>query len=120
MATNTMTGRRALPRTSDETMARYPALTAHVICQSLGYFSPHGAASAILDHLHGRGGCSEWHLHIARGGKSLREVNSDMIAQAAARRHFHRGYMASYAAARRLVDETLKNNGRPVTIFGSW
>ena len=41
-----MTVPRATAR--DDILRRYPRLVSHLICESLGYFTPEGAAGAIL------------------------------------------------------------------------
>lgn len=42
------------PRIIDEVLDRYPILVAHMICESLGYFTPNAAANALLAHIEGR------------------------------------------------------------------
>ena len=122
--------RRSPPKDAKETMTRYPLLTAHLVCESLGYFSPTAAANAILDHVRGQGSACEWYLHMAAPPTpnhfgaarpprlSLKEVNRRTISSAFRRRHTHRGPMAEYAQARALVNRELAG-GRPA-IFQSW
>jgi len=106
--------------TVEETMAKYPRLTAHLICQSLGYFTPSAAARAIQAHkLHQPYHC-EWYMGIASySGKDIKEVNAETLNRAFKHRHYHKGFMSSYEVAKRLVDETLKDS-RNEPIFASW
>ena len=111
-------------------MARYPGLTAHLICESLGYFTPLSAAGAILAHIQGRSNACEWYLSMAAPRRpasifdedsptrSLTEIGRDTLARAFGRRHHHRGYMASYRQARLLVERELAG-GSPA-LFQSW
>jgi hypothetical protein len=46
--------KRKRPETTDEFIRRYPAVTAHLVAERLGYFTPESAAMAGLDGLHGR------------------------------------------------------------------
>ena len=102
----------------EEIMARYPRLTAHLICESLGYFSPRAAAMAIRDHKMKMENACEWYIDMMRGGKSLLEIGADTIAQAFRRRRSHEGYMAEYTLARALVER--ETAGAPGLIFSSW
>lgn len=118
------------PRTTQETMRRYPLLTAHLVCESLGYFTPLAAAGAILSHIQGQGNACEWYLHMAAGRrpttafdpgtppKSLTEVGRQTLTRAFRSRHHHNGYMASYQKARLLVEQELA--GADPTLFQSW
>ena len=92
------------PGSVEDVLKRYPRLTAHLVCQSLGYFSPLSAARAILDHATQTSNACEWYIHMAGNGRSLLQVNRDTIAQAFRSRRSHRGYMADYPTARRLVE----------------
>ena len=126
----TTTATKPTPTTALETMARYPLLTAHMICESLGYFSPTGAANAILAHIQGQSNACEWYLHMAAppppasyGGKppprrTLQEVNRATLARAFSARRHHRGPMAEYARARALVERELA--GGVSNLFQSW
>ncbi len=39
--------------TRDDTMQRYPRLVGHMICESLGYFTPESAANALASYIKG-------------------------------------------------------------------
>lgn len=116
---NTAT-RRPPPRDAQETMRRYPLLTAHLVCESLGYFTPLAAAGAILAHIQGQPNACEWYLHMAAGTPptKLTEVGRRILARAFSSRHHHQGYMASYQKARLLVEQELA--GTSPTLFQSW
>lgn len=49
----------------NEIMARWPRMVAHIICESLGYYSPDSAAYALRDMTTGRPAYSEWFMDMA-------------------------------------------------------
>ena len=102
----------------EDVLRKYPILTAHLVCHSLGYFSPLSAARAILDHIKGRTNACEWYCHMASNGQDLKDVNRQAISQAFKHRSIHKGYMASYETARTLVHRHLENQG--TTPFMAW
>ena len=105
--------------TRDQILRRYPRLVSHLICESLGYFTPEGAAGAILAVVQNRACACEWYLHMIEvGGRSLEDVGRDTLRRAIRSRHHHRGFMAEYARARALVDRLAKTGESP--LFGSW
>ena len=104
--------------TAQETMQRYPRLTAHLICESLGYFTPTAAANAIRDHQTGRGNHCEWYSHMATSGKTMLEIGARTINNAFRRRRFHQGPMAHYPQALALVQESIRHHDP--TLFSSW
>ena len=109
----------AAAMTRDEILRRYPRLVSHLICESLGYFTPEGAAGAILAVVQHRACACEWYLHMAGvGGRSLEDVGRDTLRRAIGSRHRHRGFMAEYARARALVDRLVKTGEGPA--FASW
>ena len=104
--------------TQDEILARFPALAAHLICESLGYFSPKAAANAILAHTQGQGFACEWYVHMAGyGNAALAETGRTTIRRAFANRRYNQGYMRSYESARALIARELQGNEQK---FGSW
>ena len=109
----------ATPITSEDVIKRYPNITAHLICQSLGYFSPMAAANAIANHINGLETCCEWYIHMYDGKRTMLEIGHDMISQAISRRRHHRGYMADYRIARAMVKTTI-DDPRQSPIFQSW
>lgn len=105
--------------TRDGILRRYPRLVSHLICESLGYFAPEGAAGAVLAVVQNRACACEWYLHMAGvGGRSLEEVGRDTLRRAIGSRHHHRGFMAEYAHARALVEQLVKTVESPP--FASW
>ena len=111
---------RALPETTREALNRWPRLTAHMICESLGYFTPEGAAGALLDHKRGYGHFCEYYIHLAQSWKEdkVLEVGRKVIERAFRGRHHHRGYMAHYPQARALVEHVRRGGEGPM--FASW
>ena len=111
---------RAAPETIKETLNRWPRLTAHLICESLGYFTPEAAAHALLDYKHGRPDWCEWYVHMAQGfdTEKLLEVGRKVVERALRSRHHHRGYMAHYPQARALVEHVRRGGEGP--LFASW
>jgi hypothetical protein len=113
------------PRTQREILQRYPCLVGHMICESLGYFTPDAAAGALLAYIEGRPFACEWYTHM--GGmykgewpsdEKLLQVGKDVIERSFRGRHHHRGYMAHYPNAKALVDHV--GGGGKGPIFASW
>lgn len=113
-------GRIPMARLStEEALRRWPRLTAHLIAESFVYFSPEGAANALLLFKRDQDNYCEWFLHMASvGRKPIRQVAGETVRRAIHGRAFHRGYMASYALALRIVRERNATGMGPV--FGSW
>ena len=112
------TGKRP-PATNQEILDRYPQLTAHLICESLGYFGPTAAANAIRSYAEGRVHACEWYLDMAaQTGKPLLQIGREVIARAFQRRHHHKGYMADYRTALFLVYNQASHGRSPV--LQSW
>jgi hypothetical protein len=97
-------------------LGRYPRLVAHLICESLGYFTPAAAALALVRHRLGEPHFCEWYNRLsslpARAGSSgaevsyaerLRLINREVIAAAFRRRHDHGGATGDYRRAREIV-----------------
>lgn len=120
MAVETEKACRPMPSTIQEALNRWPRLTAHLICDSLGYFTPEGAAHAILDYRRGEANWCEWYIHMAQGFNrdKLLEVGRKTIERAFRGRHHHRGFMAHYPQARALVEHVRRGGEGPV--FASW
>ncbi len=110
---------RIIPDTTEAVLQRYPRLTSHLICTSLGYFTPESAARAILCYKQGKPFFCEWYIHM--GGyadKGVMEANAKEIGMAFRFRHGHKGYMAEYRQARQLVEHVRSGGKGP--IFASW
>lgn len=110
--------------TQKDVLVRWPRLVAHMICESLGYFTPKSAANAILCYLANEPFWCEWYMHIANiragerfGDKEIAQVGRDMVKWAIQRRHVHKGFMSEYQLARRLVEQELQDAG---PVFASW
>ena len=107
-------------------MCKWPRLTAHMICQSLGYFSPKAAANAILFYKQGRPFWCEWYCHMAQfrqgedRNKILKEIGKETIQRSYEYRHNHKGYMSEYRLAIALVKECIKSDFQPHMGFASW
>jgi len=106
-------------QTRTDVLRRYPRITAHLICQSGGYFTPESAAGAILDTLYGCECWCELYMHYARFGKPLLEVQREDLQRVIAGRHYHTGYMANYRTARGLVAQVAAY-GEPPQMLMSW
>lgn len=88
-------------------LKKYPRLAAHLICESLGYFTPVAAARAIISYRKNEPFMCEWYSHIAScRGKGLfdrdeiTKIGKDILKEAIQSRHRHKGYMADYRQAR--------------------
>ena len=105
--------------TQKEVLIRWPRLTAHLICQSLGYFSPRAAANAILDVLHDRPCWCEWYAHQMScrqrydgdADADILAVGRDTLNAAISGRHRHRGMMSEYASGLAAVASELCGRG---------
>jgi hypothetical protein len=121
--------------TAADVLRRYPSLAGHLICQSLGYFTPRKAAAAIASHKNAEEYCCEWYSHMVglrlkhgkAGGERPAEaewtaealqVNRETIEAAFRYRHTHTGMMAHYPQAKALVDAVRQGGEGPV--FASW
>jgi hypothetical protein len=99
-------------QTPEEYVAKYPNLTAHLICESLGYFTVTTAGRALLAYKQNEPLACEWYSHMSscRGkgmfdDNELRRINKDVISAATTTRHNHKGYMSDYKYAKALVDK---------------
>ncbi|MBI4294652.1 MAG: hypothetical protein HY669_00620 [Chloroflexi bacterium] len=112
--------RATLPTTQAEALKRWPRLTAHMICESLGYFTPEAAANAILHYKEGVGNWCDWYVHMAQGfnEQKLLQVGRRVIESAFHVRHHHQGYMAHYPLARALVERVREGKSGPM--LASW
>lgn len=93
---------------------KYPRLTAHMICHSLGYAVPALAARIVYDAHQRRTTYCEW---IAACWKdSSYDCLKVMVSNKV--RHSHHGYMADYGSARALVADFVNNSRQPS--LASW
>ena len=117
-------------RSQGEVIQRLPCLVAHLICESLGYFTPQSAANAIAYYTRGEPFFCEWYYDWAakrfasRNTKcadlrdTVREVGELAIRNAVHRRAHHRGPMADSKYALALVRHVRQGNEGPT--FASW
>jgi len=96
----------------EDTMKRYPRITAHIIAESLGYATPSCAARILKDARERKENYCEW-IDACYGGDPLPAVKN-----AIRNRHTHRGFMAEYKLALALVRRSLETGDEP--LFGSW
>ncbi len=93
-------------------MKRYPRITAHIICHSLGYATPSCAGRILKDAKEGRENWCEWIASC---------YNCDprkALERAIKTRHTHHGFMADYRAAKAIVDRAISTGDEP--LFASW
>jgi hypothetical protein len=108
--------------TQEYVLNRWPRLVAHLICESLGYFTPLAAANAIIAYKNENPFYCEWYCHMANIVLSpnvpysdskyiakLLDINRSIIKSAIKNRKHHKGYMADYGLARKIVEEAKKN-----------
>ena len=98
--------------TTEIVMRRWPRLTAHVICESLGYATPSCAARIIFNHKMGQPDFCEWIYSCHHGDPT------PVVKSAFRDRRTHHGFMAEYRQAKALVEEALKSGREPD--FASW
>lgn len=113
--------------TRDMALRRYPRLISHMICESLGYFSPRCAANALAHHINRTPFSCEWYSHICqcRGqglfhDDTLVQVGRDVVNAAFKSRHHHTGPMADYEQALALVMAEQTKAGATAGMLASW
>jgi hypothetical protein len=104
---------------AEDALRRWPRLTAHLIAESLGYFTPEGAASALPLFKRDQENWCEWFLHMAAlKRKPILQVAAETIRRAICQRRYHRGYMGSYEFALKIVRQRIATGRGPM--FTSW
>ena len=114
--------------TKEVCMKKYPRLVAHLICHSLGYFSPQAAANALSFYKSKRPFFCEWFTHMAQfepekdmwNEKAVLRVQENVVKWAFQNRHGHSGYMEDYRQAKRLVGLELSSKGSTSQMLASW
>jgi hypothetical protein len=108
--------------TNEEALARWPRLIAHMMCESLGYFTPGSAANALIHYKNGKGFWCEWYTHMAGGynDDEIKKVGARVVKDAFERRHRHKGYMADYGYALKLVMTEVKRPGTTSGMLAGW
>jgi len=116
-----------------EILRRYPRVCAHLVCDSLGYYSPDSAAYALRDIALGRPAYSEWFMHMAsvqlknEGAAAPRDadgyvdeayyqktmigIGRHILERAVKSRSHHHGMMADYGQARAVIAHKLTPRG---------
>ncbi len=117
-------------RSQQDVLQRLPCLVAHLIAESLGYFTPQSAANAIAHYTKGEAFYCEWFYDwaskrfVAGSTKcadlrdTVKEVEQLAIQNAFKRRHHHRGPMAEFKQALALVLHVRQGGEGPM--FASW
>jgi len=121
------------PSNADQTklpirdIQKYRKLVGHLICESLGYFTPQSALRAVQAHRDGEPFACEWYSHISMQQSkgmfdqaALIEINRATLERAFRRRHDHAGYMAEYEQAKALVDQEIDREGSTHGRLASW
>jgi hypothetical protein len=105
-------------RTPEDEMRRYRCLVGHLICQSLGYFTPKAALRAVQSHREQEPFACEWYCHQAHclakdyfDRERLLQVHRDVIAAAFRGRNGHTGYMTEYEHAKQLIQREIGEPG---------
>lgn len=115
--------------TRDSMLHRYPRLIAHLICESLGYFTPLSAANAVAFYKAKKPFCCEWFSHMAQfepgstglfDDRCVKIVQKRSIEWSFKNRHRHHGYMNEIKAARHIVAAELKSAGSTSSMLASW
>jgi hypothetical protein len=117
--------------TQEACLRKYPRVVAHLICCSLGYFTPQSAANAISFYKHGQAFFCEWYSHMTKYAKDnltgnyfdeaiCKRVGKETLNLAFVGRHSHHGYMAEIKQAKHLVAAELKNKGCTSSMLASW
>jgi hypothetical protein len=117
----------ARPVTRDEALVRWPRLVAHMICESLGYFTPMCAANAVAFDRQGEPYSCEWYAHMCQWrqvGESydqgIRRIGREVVRSAFTNRRNHNGYMASYQQAKATVQAEINHEGATSGMLASW
>lgn len=117
-------------RNQQDVLQRLPCLVAHLIAESLGYFTPQAAANAIAHFTQGEAFFCEWYYdwsskRFANGNTkcadlraTVLEVGELALQNAIKRRHRHRGPMAEFKRALALVRQVRQGGQAP--LFASW
>ncbi len=117
-------------RSQKDVLQRLPCLVAHLIAESLGYFTPQAAANAIAHFTQGEAYFCEWYYdwaskRFANGNTkcadlrdTVAEVGELAIRNAIQRRKHHRGPMAEFRRALALVRQVRQGGQGP--LFASW
>jgi hypothetical protein len=95
-----------------ETMERYPRITAHIIAESSGYAPPSCAARILKDAREGKKNYCEW-IYSCYTTDPLKAVQ-DAIRN----RYYHTELIADYTRALELVKRSIETGEEP--LLGRW
>ena len=98
--------------TRDIALRRYPRIVAHMIAESLGYFTPSSAAKALADALNGHENWCEF-IHSCYAGDPVK-----MVRRAIALRKNHTGYTAEYEKGIALAVYEIEGMSDPMALAG--
>lgn len=111
----------------DHALRRWPRIVAHLISESLGYFTPQSAANALAAWHAGLPNACEWYSHLCscRGKgyfdeQELRKVGDDVLKAAIRNRHSHDGYMSNGALAKALVERERRRPDATAGMLAGW
>jgi hypothetical protein len=103
---------KAREYTAGQIIKKYPRITAHIICESLGYATPLYAALVLKDAKEGKENWCEWIYSCYN--RDPRKAVQDAIKH----RHTHEGFMSDYKSALALVKHSIETGDEP--LFASW
>ncbi len=99
-------------------LERYPRIIGHLICESLGYFTPQGAAVAVYKYKQGDYMSCELYSDVCyKRGKGffdeeeLKKITKEFLEDSIRNRRFHKGYMADYNLAKEVIKRELEGQG---------
>lgn len=114
-------------RNQQDVIQHLPCLTAHLIAESLGYFTPETAAKAIACYARGEGFFCEWYFDWAERRldsgntecdglrETVKEVGELVLRNAIRRRSHHGGPVAEFEWALALVRQLRRGCQPPAT-----
>lgn len=117
-------------RSQQEVLQHLPCLTAHLIAESLGYFTPETAANAIACYTRSESFFCEWFYDWAERRldsgntecdglrETVKEVGELVLRNAIRQRSRHGGPVAEFKRALALVRHVRQNGQGPM--FASW
>ena len=116
-----MTNEYVLLRQREKATAKkYPRLIAHMIAESMGYYTVTRAISTVHGYQDNKPYYCEMHTHAAGGydDEKVLEVVKRMPKIAFKNRHYHKGYMTSYLRAKAAVSQFIETDKQ--NDFAAW
>jgi hypothetical protein len=99
---------KAREYTAGQIIKKYPRITAHIICESLGYATPLYAALIIKDAKEGKENWCGW-IYSCYDRDPRKAVQN-----AIKHRHTHEGFMSDYKFALALVKHSIETGDEPL------